>query len=85
MELIRINGESNIGQIDLLVIRLDSAVTVGKILLVEGHKYQTTQVVLCLVLFFLESTCLLSISREILIQGTCDDVIVSLQVASRTQ
>ena len=38
---------------NILVLLLYSSVTVGKIFLVGGQKYQTTQVVLCLVLFFM--------------------------------
>ena len=38
---------------DIIVLRLYSAVIVGKILSVEGHQDQTTQVDLCLVLFFM--------------------------------
>ena len=38
---------------NVLVLRLYSAMKVGKILLVEGQQDQTTQFALCLVLFFM--------------------------------
>ena len=39
--------------VNVLVLRLYSEMKVGKILLVEGQQGQTTQVALCLVLFFM--------------------------------
>ena len=39
---------------NLLVLILYSTVTAGKILSAEGQKYQTNQVALCLVLFFMQ-------------------------------
>ena len=38
---------------NIFVLRLYYVATVGKLFLLGGHQYQTTQVSLCLVLFFI--------------------------------